>query len=99
MQTKPLKNQEGLNSMLIFSVASSLKLLWALKDTTMGKAGLEAEPRLMKPSCFSWLSFVHLGEIFGRSLPQFLLLEGLNVKNLHKHENDNSAVLYTAGHR
>lgn len=58
----------------------------------MGRAGLEAEPRLMKPPCCPWLPFVSLVQIFEGSVPQFLLLEvELNVKNFHKHGNDNSA--------
>lgn len=66
----------------------------------MGRAGLEFEPRLLKPGCCSQLPFVRLGKVFGVSVPQFLLLkEELNISKIHKHENHYRVALYTAGHR
>lgn len=92
---KTLKNQEDLNSILIFLIARLLKHLRAVKETAVGRAGLKAELRLMKHGCCSQLLYVRLGKISGAFLHYRV---GLNVKKMHKHENRDRLAFYVAGH-
>lgn len=92
---KTLKNQEDMSSILIFLIARLLKHLRAIKETAVGRAGLEAELRLMKHGCCSQPLYVSLGKISGA----FLLLKvGLNVRKTPKHENHDRFAFYVAGH-